>query len=59
MAGFMLLSFAVNDLVIFLILYAKPLYRFLFSFGLPQAIGAAVACPERKVVCIHVDGGAM
>ena len=37
MAGFMLLSFAVNDLVIFLILYAKPLYRFLFSFGLPQA----------------------
>jgi Zn-dependent protease with chaperone function len=37
MAGFMLLSFAVNDLVIFLILYAKPLYRFLFSLGLSQA----------------------
>jgi acetolactate synthase-1/2/3 large subunit len=29
------------------------------GFGLPQAIGAAVACPERKVVCIHGDGGAM
>ena len=29
------------------------------GFGLPQAVGAAVACPERKVVCIHGDGGAM
>jgi acetolactate synthase-1/2/3 large subunit len=29
------------------------------GYGLPQAIGAAVACPERKVVCIHGDGGAM
>jgi len=29
------------------------------GFGLPQATGAAVACPDRKVVCIHGDGGAM
>ncbi len=29
------------------------------GYGLPQAIGAAVACPDRKVVCIHGDGGAM
>lgn len=29
------------------------------GYGLPVAIGAAVACPERKVVCIHGDGGAM
>ncbi len=27
--------------------------------GLPLATGAAVACPERKVVCLHGDGGAM
>ena len=37
MAGFMLLSFAVNDLVIFVILYAKPLYRFIISLGITQA----------------------
>ncbi len=36
MAGFMLLSFAVNDLVIFVILYAKPLYRFMISLGITQ-----------------------
>ncbi len=29
------------------------------GYGLPVAIGAAVACPDRKVVCIHGDGGAM
>ncbi|HEY5647486.1 MAG TPA: acetolactate synthase large subunit [Pseudomonadales bacterium] len=29
------------------------------GYGLPTAIGAAVACPERKVVCLHGDGGAM
>ena len=29
------------------------------GFGLPTAIGAAVACPDRKVVCNHGDGGAM
>ncbi len=29
------------------------------GYGLPVAIGAAVACPERKVICIHGDGGAM
>src|SRR5204863_1448287 len=27
--------------------------------GLPLASGAAVACPDRKVVCLHGDGGAM
>lgn len=27
--------------------------------GLPLAMGAAVACPDRKVVCLHGDGGAM
>jgi len=29
------------------------------GFGLPTALGAAVACPDRKVVCIQGDGGAM
>lgn len=29
------------------------------GFGLPVATGAAVACPDRKVVCLHGDGGAM
>ena len=27
--------------------------------GIPLATGAAVACPDRKVVCIQGDGGAM
>ncbi|OAT67972.1 decarboxylase [Mycobacteroides immunogenum] len=27
--------------------------------GIPLAAGAAVACPDRKVVCLHGDGGAM
>jgi len=27
--------------------------------GLPVATGAAIACPDRKVICIHGDGGAM
>ncbi len=27
--------------------------------GLPLAVGASVACPERKVICLHGDGGAM
>src|SRR5579862_84696 len=27
--------------------------------GLPAAAGAAVACPDRKVVCLLADGGAM
>lgn len=27
--------------------------------GLPLATGAAVACSDRKVVCLHGDGGAM
>jgi acetolactate synthase-1/2/3 large subunit len=26
------------------------------GFGLPAAIGAALACPERKVVCVSGDG---
>ncbi len=29
------------------------------GYGLPTAIGAAVACPDRKVICLHGDGGAM
>ncbi|MEX1032288.1 MAG: acetolactate synthase large subunit [Cellvibrionaceae bacterium] len=29
------------------------------GYGLPVATGAAVACPDRKVVCLHGDGGAM
>jgi len=27
--------------------------------GLPVATGAAVACPDRKTICLHGDGGAM
>ena len=27
--------------------------------GLPLAVGAAVACPERKVVCLESDGSGM
>jgi acetolactate synthase I/II/III large subunit len=27
--------------------------------GIPVATGAAVACPDRKVVCLHGDSGAM
>lgn len=27
--------------------------------GLPLAVGAAIACPERKVVCLQGDGSAM
>ncbi len=29
------------------------------GYGLPCAVGVAVACPDRKVVCVHGDGGAM
>ncbi|MCP5432015.1 MAG: acetolactate synthase large subunit [Alphaproteobacteria bacterium] len=29
------------------------------GLGIPLATGAAVACPDRKVVCIQGDGGAM
>ncbi|MBF68072.1 MAG: acetolactate synthase large subunit [Gammaproteobacteria bacterium] len=29
------------------------------GYGLPASVGAAVACPDRKVVCVHGDGGAM
>lgn len=29
------------------------------GYGLPVATGAAVACPDRKVICVHGDGGAM
>jgi acetolactate synthase-1/2/3 large subunit len=29
------------------------------GLGLPLAAGAAVACGDRKVVCLHGDGGAM
>ena len=27
--------------------------------GLPNAVGAAIACPDRKVVCVEADGSAM
>ena len=29
------------------------------GFGLPAAVGAAVACPDRKVICLEGDGSAM
>ncbi|MGV8951915.1 MAG: acetolactate synthase large subunit [Cypionkella sp.] len=29
------------------------------GFGLPAAVGAAVACPDRKVVCLEGDGSGM
>jgi acetolactate synthase-1/2/3 large subunit len=29
------------------------------GYGLPAATGAAVACPDRKVVCVEADGSAM
>ncbi len=29
------------------------------GWGLPGAVGAAVACPDRKVVCLEGDGSAM
>jgi acetolactate synthase-1/2/3 large subunit len=29
------------------------------GWGLPVSVGAALACPDRKIVCLHGDGGAM
>jgi acetolactate synthase I/II/III large subunit len=29
------------------------------GFGMPAAIGAAIACPDRKVLCLEADGSAM
>ncbi|SOE92951.1 acetolactate synthase-1/2/3 large subunit [Burkholderia sp. D7] len=29
------------------------------GFGLPVATGAAIACPDRKVLCLQADGSAM
>ena len=29
------------------------------GYGLPAAVGAAIACPDRKVVCLEGDGAAM
>ncbi len=29
------------------------------GFGLPAAAGAAIACPDRKVICLEADGSAM
>lgn len=29
------------------------------GYGMPCAVGAAVACPERKVICLQADGGGM
>jgi acetolactate synthase-1/2/3 large subunit len=36
-----------------------PLTGGSIGLGIPLATGAAVACPDRKVVCIQGDGGAM
>ena len=29
------------------------------GFGLPAGVGAAIACPKRKVICLQADGSAM
>ena len=29
------------------------------GFGLPSGVGAAIACPDRKVLCLQADGSAM
>jgi len=29
------------------------------GMGLPVSLGASIACPDRKVICAHGDGGAM
>ncbi|MDA1076744.1 MAG: acetolactate synthase large subunit, partial [Proteobacteria bacterium] len=29
------------------------------GYGLPTAVGAAVACPDRRVMCLQADGGGM
>ena len=29
------------------------------GFGLPLATGAAIACPDRKTICLQADGSAM
>ncbi len=29
------------------------------GYGLPTAVGAAIACPDRKVLCLQADGSAM
>lgn len=29
------------------------------GMGLPLSLGASIACPDRKVICAHGDGGAM
>ena len=29
------------------------------GWGLPAAVGAAIACPDRKVICVEGDGSAM
>ncbi len=29
------------------------------GFGLPASVGAAIACPDRKVICLEGDGSAM
>ena len=34
-------------------------HRGAIGIGLPLATGAAVACPDRKVICLQADGSAM
>jgi len=29
------------------------------GFGLPAGVGASIACPDRKVICLQADGSAM
>lgn len=36
-----------------------PGYQATLGMGIPTALGAKVACPERKVICISGDGGFM
>ncbi|MBV7483821.1 acetolactate synthase large subunit [Bordetella sp. BOR01] len=36
-----------------------PLTGGAIGIGLPLALGAAVACPERKVICLQADGSGM
>ena len=36
-----------------------PGYQATLGMGVPTALGAKVACPERKVICVSGDGGFM
>ena len=36
-----------------------PGYQATLGMGVPTALGAKIACPERKVICVSGDGGFM